>query len=843
MAESAQNYDNEEDSQPEPQPYLSAIPGGGQTSEPRRGHPQSLPGNTGGKSSSPEALAAGEQQRAAPAPDAAGQAEKAKLQQKAPSLYDQDKEPADGKGKGGLERFRKKRPFTLKQKLMGGGIVGAVGGSIAFFLIFMPILRLESYMARINQRAFAVTAHAVEARAGHLLERYMISHTLDLERCNNVITNACRAPIKGGLAGGLFSAWRDVGIEQTLLDRYGWEIKSLNNPDRSAGANRFEIIDRRNGNRLVTLTNGHLQQGSFTGGNRELGRDMRKFLKEETKWNEVMHRRSVRKYLERKHGMKLWCFFACKTRDNVEIKKADAKTRYKYRFVERFVFPFSGKYGFIMNCIISGNAKCTPEDLRKQGIDRQKLSDEDVKNVVAHFEANPNSRLSQYVIENLLHKVMSQQAARSAVGAIPVAGQIYFGLVVIDMFDRMDAYIENNGLSKLDADLKARQYLEFYAGMRSVNDEMKSHAISLDEAGAVMTDFDGAEDSLVSQAYTQPLSTAATIVGKVHAQAAQEAPKKPYVCANGQPIPKGEYVCNEKKLNRSFAVEDWRNNRLVDGLADTLNLYRGAPSAVIRPILNTVDKIATGVLSPILSAGLAVVRQVPGAGAIVSFAEKKGQDLMGAFLGGVFPLPVQLESPGREKYDALEAGADIAAMEFAKGGYNEANEPYGQGAPAISDSQAAALYEDYFQQQAYEYRSSGLLTRLTDMQYPNSFANRAVLSMPTRVSAFPRTIASSFSGLLHGAVGSLWGNAPAYAQQPQLAINAFGVPRHGYPRNDTAFTRNPEELTKEYCEEARKAWEASKKDDEVSGIDTYSVANPCLLELSAIEAAGSLFAQ
>lgn len=734
-----------------------------------------------------------------------------------------------------------KTRFSKRKKLLAGGLVFLTGGGIGLFVIFSPTLRLESYMARINHRAFALAGSAVERRASHLFERYMISHALDLESCGNVITNACRNPITGGLAGGLFSTWRDVRIEQKLLDRFGLEIRSLNNPDRSAGAERFAIIDRYNGNRVVTLTNGDIQAGRFSGGSRTLGRDMRTFLRDETKWYELMHRRSVRKYLARKHNIRSWCFFACKTKDNIELRAADAKTWFKYRFVERFVFPFSGKYGFIMNCIISGGS-CDGKDLRDRDLDRGRLPDVEIDEITEYFKSNPNAQLSQYVLEKLLAKVMSKQAARAAVSSIPIAGQVYFGLVVVDMFDRLDGYVKNDGLSKFAADLNARQYLEYYTGMRSVNDEMKSHVLSLEEVGAVMTEFEDAEHSLVYQSYAN---------GNVYRN---QGGDEPYLCNDGKPIPENEYVCREKKIKgRTFVIEDWRNNRAVDGIIETLNIYDcavnipftdacppgGSPRSYIRPFLDGIDRVVSGVLSPVFSAVFSLAESIPGVGQVLTFVKNKFGELMMAFFTNIFPLPVQLNSPGREKYDGLEAGADVAASEFGKGGYNKSNEPYGLGAPAITNEQSYAIMQDYFDQQQHDYENLGFMDKLTSLDYPQSFASKVVMSAPTQANQYPSLIASSvFSAF--GSFGNLFMNQNAQAES-QLSINAFGVTRYGYPLEHPAITTDPADLTEEYCEQAKQEWEASMTEDKLTGFDEYSVANPCLLELTAIETAGAWF--
>ena len=711
-------------------------------------------------------------------------------------------------------------------------------------------------MTRINQRVFAIAANAVEKRSSHLLERYMVTHAINLEACGNVVRPDCRADYsKHGLAGGLFSTWRDAKIEDRLFERYGIKVESLNNPDRSAGAHRFKVT---NGNGVeVRLTNGDLEAGNFTGGNRELGREFRVMLREETKWYEFMQRRSVRNYLDRKHGMKLWCFFACKTRDNADLKLADAKTRFKYRFVERFVFPFSGKYGTIMNCVISGGANCSNGDkLREKGLDRGKLSDADIEDITKYFSGKPDGKFSQYIVERLLTKVMGQTAARGAVSAIPVVGQIYLGLVFVDMFDRLDEFIENKGLSRMAADLNSRQYLEYYAVMRSANDETKSHVLSLEDVGAIMTDFDGphgAEESLVHKAYDSQRG----------APFPQSDPPGPhtYTCADGNPIPSGELVCAEKKIKgRTFKVEDWRNNKAVDGVVDALNVYDmcigvpvngvcgGArPKTIIHPLLAGIDNIIATLSGPIISGAMATIKAIPGIGSLLSFAENKLKDLAMGFFRSVFPLPIDIDSYGREKRDGLEAGGDVAAAEFGKGGYTPSGEPYGLGAPKLTDSEAGLIMQDYFARQEEDYRSSGFVARLTNREYPYSILNNAIAAIPTNANQLPSRLSSSISSVFANIfnmelLGSFLGRTPVGAQtSPQTGFNAFGITRFGYALDDQSYVRDPGEFTEETCKQIKDTWKSSMAEDEETGFDEYSVANPCLLEQVTIEAAGGWF--
>src|SRR3990167_6027592 len=284
---------------------------------------------------------------------------------------------------GEKDKIKLKGRFSRRQKLIGLG-TGLIGGSIiGFILFFLPALRLEGYLSSINRRVFATAESAVANRMEHLLERYMITHVLNLERCNKIRTIDCRADYsRMGPAGGLFNAWRDAKIEQKLIDKFGLTFETFETPD--PGKPRIIIKSSKTG-KTITLTEGHIAKGQFFGGDREFGREVNRFLRENTHWAAVLQRRSVRKYFVRKHDTKFWCFFACTTRDNIDSKFRDAKTRLKYRLVERTIYPFSPKLGFIMECLINDatgiKGKCTSKELRQRGIDRTILSNDDIESI------------------------------------------------------------------------------------------------------------------------------------------------------------------------------------------------------------------------------------------------------------------------------------------------------------------------------------------------------------------------------------------------------------------------------------------------------------------------------
>lgn len=772
-------------------------------------------------------------------------------------LYKEDAKP---KSRGFVSRW------SARKRVLVGGVLGvSVGSGLLVMVLILPLLRLESYIKRIEQRAFALAIDAVEARSERLFDKYMIRHITNLESCGSRRSVDCKANYaNAGLASGLFNTWRDVKAEEKILDRLGFTIESTDNPNGAAGVHKFTLKDAAG--RKITFTGiddwDRFKSGQFTGGDRVLGREIRKAMRDEFKLREVMQRRSVRKYLQRKHGIRVWCFFACKTRDNIDLKITDVKTRYKLKFVERFIYPMSPKYGFVMNCIMQGG-DCKPSDTQKILLDRSKLTESDIEEIVADFKTEDGNfrsdrKLVTYGIERILTKILNKEMARTAVGAIPVAGQIYLGAWAFDMAYRVDDFVGNNGLSQMAASINSSQYIEFYTGMKTINDEMKSHNLSMEEVGVVMNDFQGAEESKLYQAHygnsgSSPLSLLLGSTTYAQSTDSTSSEKEPYLCEDSQAVDHDDYVCDEKKVARTYLIEDLRTSRVGQGLSDSLfGTYsyclatcRLSVKYVVQSALDTVDAVSE-IAEPVIRVGLAALGLVPGIGQLMATMVDAVTSIFQYLYKTVFPLVLDVDSQSREKYDGLVAGAELVASEYGKGGYTESAESYGLGAPALSDQEVKLILKDYYLAQEADYKNAGIIEKITTLEYPNSFANNLIAAFPSKPNQAPERILSNLASVFSNVsslfmnVFSSWLPAHAATNSPR-DINAFGITRYGYPINDPSFNREPEELTPEFCESVRAERESTKTIDPTTGFEVYTIADPCLLEEAVVEAAGAYF--
>lgn len=775
--------------------------------------------------------------------------------------------------KGGKKGWKKH--ITRRRAVLGGTAGIFLGGGIGMLMVLLPIFRLEGYLSRIDDKVFGYAQGAVEERVGFLLERYITTRVFaSLDTCNKHISKDCaRNYSDAGLATNLFNKWRDARFEAKLFDKYGIQIEKFESVE--SDGSRYRITDRFD--RQIRINDGDITRGKWLTngrgtGSRELGRAIRKNMRNESKWYQVMERRSIRKGLKRKHDLKFWCFLACNQLDELEDKYPKAKTRLKYKMTEQLVYPFSEKVGLYMDCIVSGEAgtgRCSVDSIRERGF--EDLSTSDAEDIINEFKENGgedidvdsgrrgnkgNRRLTERIIEKVATKIFGPVAGRAAATAIPAAGQIYAAIGLVDMWDRVDTALEDGVVNKYVADLNSKMYASHYSAMRSLNDEMKSNKLSLDEIGAVHDQFAGAEESRIYQALNNN-DTATALLGSNKAFAQSEQEDGGYVCADGNPIPSGEYVCDEKKVARPDIANIFETLGTID---DGINTYSqcllapggsdegpipfaecgGRASDVIRPVLDAINW-AAGELG---EAGLAAIRVLPGVDPVISWAENIASTLFDALVRPiferVFPLVIQPDSPGRELFDGLYAGAEVVSMEFAKGGEGDEGE-YGLGAKRISAEEGVAILKQHQEQAEYEHRHSSFYDRYANVSNSRSLMNKVAVSAPSS----PTAMASGLLTSIPRAIGNLFNGFGSWSVSAQsgdtLQESPFGLPKYGYPVNDPSLYIDPAELTTERCEEIKEEWENSKTEDPVTGFEEYSKTNPCLLEQVATEAAVSLF--
>lgn len=763
----------------------------------------------------------------------------------------------------------KQRPKINRKRIASGGAAaGLLAGGMFGLMTVMPNLRLESYMSRINKKAFGIAENAVEARAGHLFRMYLSKKLLSFDdKCGNVVSSKCRGNFsKSGIASSLFEGWSEKNFEGRLFNKLGYKIEYNKKGGDSPFYRLIPIDGKEGGKNPIDLTLTKLSDPDFlnnAGGN-ELGKEFRKLLKQESKMLSVMDRISIRRGLKKKYDIDTWCFLACDKKDNLKKKKVNAKTRFQKAMIKHIVYKFSGKYGIYFDCLTkTSGGTCTYADLNKKGITKvEKETVEELLEKADKFAGEAGDTLSQrlakQITSKIAEKLFGESAGKAASSAVPVVGQVYAALSAVDLADQLYAKLERNELSQMAADLNASQYAQYYTSMRSANDELKSHNLTLEEAGAMMEPFMGAEESLVYQANNPVQNNILThILGGSKAYAATAISSEPYKCADDKPIPEGNLVCEEKKVARKYFIDRWTDNPIFSGTMDALLFnYRagqGADCKVTCPrwyVHGSLSAINWGIdkaSGALLDGALALAGKTPGVNSLITFIQGKMMELMNFIFKLIFPMVISLDSPARELLDGLFAGADVVASEFAKGGYDDSGESYGLGGKALTSTETAAILKEQAEQADYEYNQKKFLAQASDLSRPDSLGTQIVMSTPESLDKIPQTISSNIASLFNGSlinnlVSSLFESRPVYAAVSEATINnPFGVTKYGIPLDDPSLSIDPDELTPEECERFKKERKDSEAPNNITGFPEYSKIDPCLLTQVAAESAGSLF--
>jgi hypothetical protein len=860
MAEPAPIYEPE-DEQPVTRPDLHTIEGGGETSEPRRGH-LSVAGKE--KTKSPEELEDDEKGGGFYKPDQAESEEQGKLG------------AAERQIGGGLKKEENKLIklanyftglSTNKKLLMGGG--GALGIVSIFIFIFLTLLplKINHIVNNLQSRFFASSEQAVSRRTDYLFSAYIKRHVLpSFNNCPGVgssrtITKDCIAPIEGETpAAKLFRGWREARLENKLAENYGIEF------ERKAGGG---FVLRSRGIPDVDI------DPSFTSDGRELGdlgrnefrqrykAALNNALEGETKWKRVMYRIKVGRLLERKYGIRR-CLFACKVTDNFNDWGDNKKNAFQKKMVKRVVIPHTDHAGVALLCILSsGCGDPTPDGedngrrtklekditvlLERTGKEAVTDSVKQIADAVETIEKDGG--FTRYLIKRVVAKAMGDQAADYATGAIPVVGWL-------DRIASLTSALGNVGpnVKRVVFFVNSAAMVNFYSLYRSHADELKNGNIDAALLGSAISSLGDNEQYLgdgdqsirdradqpaeLSPLYSEVMGTSAgqqtslfnIFSPTAYAQANETAgSKKQYTCDNGQPIASDKTICKEESLAA---------NNILTSISD---LFDSGPLQILKQMADKYVDLRNSIIGPILNVIGRLISLVPGADSVIASFSSVIESFLKNVVNYIIPSPISDKNSGARAFNMMAGGANVAGNEYAQ---------YGTGAALISDQQAAQIRYEQENKARSEFANRPLFARMFDSENPYSLVSRVAISLPSETSNLSQ---SSFASLvsnplnkLASALGTMFsGSRAAYAQ---FAEDPFGIPQFGWDINNSVFTENPDIYTPEYCAQINKDWQAGTGQftgtlgqDEDTGSDVHTAPNPCLLEEAAAGSAGGLY--
>lgn len=849
----------EEDEQAVSGPDLRAIEGGGETTEPRRGH-LSVAGKE--KSKSPEELDEAEKSGGLPKPDDASEDEQSRLGETERQIGEGYQ---GGKNKSRSKFMSKFSGWSKRKKLLvgiggGGGITGII---VALMFSILP-LKILHIITNVQSWGFGSSENAVEQRVDNLFDTYMKRHVLKgltgSGACvsTRTIDKNCIAEIPGdSMASRLFRGWREVQFEKGLANNYGIEISK--NPQN----NRFTL--KVPGSPDIDFDETFLSDNTRTisdldarGSRRQLKASLNEALEGESRWKRVFYRIKVGRFAERKYAIRR-CVFVCKVtdaRDQFDSWKDRKKTAAKLQVARRVVLPKNQNLAIALECIFSGECVSDPKpdgpDNERRDATEKKIAKvledngfqiiteqvDDIAKLVQ--EIVDSGSITKYLATKLFGEVFSKYAAK-AERAIPVVGWIITASQVIDTISKAPKQVKRWTFAMNSAAMVGTFVL-----WRAQADEAKNGQADSELLGSMVSALGDTANGKGQTAELSPLygdilgtsSTKTSLLDFISpsAYAQSEVSESPrYTCDDGSPIQSGELVCPEEKLEASGfwgALEDFFNT-------PPFNLIAGAASAITGAIRD-----ATGIFCKIpgvCNIGEILIGLIPGP-LKNAIADLTGP-LMEKLATFLIPSPVSPDMSGARAFNMIAGGADAMGNDYAH---------YGLGGQRLSFQQSADIRNLQESKARERFANQPFFARMFDTDTPYSFTSRVALALPNGYStvgssSFSSLVSNPFAKLIDG-FGSLFGGRRGFAQS---TADPFGIPQFGYPLNaetEQIIKQNPDIYTDEYCAQVNKDWAAGEGQfagtleiDEETGIDIHTRPNPCLLEASAVAAAGGYF--
>jgi hypothetical protein len=787
-------------------------------------------------------------------------------------FYNPGKDKKQSRARGFFRRHKKKIGI-------GGGIMfGVVGGGLAVIMLLLP-LKVEHMVNNLESRFFSGAQDAVQEEASNMFKEYLISRVLPgYDSCGSTIKAGCTARKFGqGPVANLYRSWADARLEGKLWDNgkgVKIEYKTLSQTWRVYGpgiSKSGEDIGR----------DGRGLDRTFDR-NSEFKGYMRQYMRDETKWYQMLLRFEVDRGLTGgKFSNSRYCVVFCFLTDPFTDKLEQQRLASKIYLTNRVILPRNEALGVALLCLINN---CGPDDnhssedsyngspesdydqdthaaLERYAADNlsRKLSGELLDKTVKNYDDIAEVGFQKYLITKALTPIIGNAAAGTASDLIPIAGWINLGSQVIRAGNGADAslkkfnYVVNGTVAAVS----------LYALYRSQADEGHTGHETATEVGSFAQSLSAGNhgeptDPIVggtAGAEQAPLY-GYLIEGKSASAATADNHKSSYKCNNGSTIGNGSLVCPEETLAGGNAitggVHDFLNSCPVPVAAASVPLLCPKGLVEFANLWHSTFGVAFDAAGAVAGKALQVagaVCGVPVVGSLnpVCVLKDKAEDLIATILEGVvkwvIPAPFSTNMSGARTFDMMSAGADVLGNETAHTAL---------GGQKLTPAQSAAIVNRQQQYAREEFVKQPLFARMfnTDSQY--SLVSKVAMDMPLGGS---RAVAqSSMASLLNpfNALGRSFGSI--FSTRADAAVGAepdpFGVPQYGYP--DGTIPKDPEAYWESHCSDNAafayqkdNSWNESASGegnaDPANGMPLNKTTNPCLLIKASIGAAGGLF--
>lgn len=884
-------YDDGQDGEPVTGPNLHALEGGGDSSEPARGHLAPADNSPSGEASQPETRSG---LRGLEGGGEASEPKRGHLS----DASDTDKSGGNG-GLGAIAGGLGINPASFtpmgfvkglfkgrgRKAAAGGGLgLGVIGLIIGALLIMIP-LKIEHIVQNLEKHFFSSANQAVGDETDTMMKNWIkgpLATALRGGSCTKsgktFISKDCKLNISGNSSNpvvNLYTAWSQAKLENDLADNYGIEIVY----DKSGPGTYYLKAPGISGEEKIGDASGigsdfdKVDRGTI----RQAFKDAEKGM---TLWDKMMFRYKVGRLLEEKYGIKR-CIVYCGTQDALADKSNDKKYASKMFLVERVITPMNASVGAAVDCLLNGSCDtqqsgsseaCTQSSCAElaggpeSGAEVE--SEQEIGKVSATFGEETGSSLvktvsdmkdaggpTKYLLSKVLEKLGLQQFSDFAGGLVTWIPKLAQAITVVSKLGpdvKKLNYIVNSSAA-VSLFMMYRTYAdEIHTGHADIT-EVGSFNSSLGPGDQCATELEGnctqqlggtatAEaapmystlmDGTSSTATTSPAATSvlnSILPAKAFADTTSSGSSSSYLCNDGKTVPSGQQVCDEEQLGRG--------NGALSALSSTFNNTPG---------LNYVTdaaKFLNGILSGPASLLGDVIGKVMGLLGISTpqFITNAVQPLITALATQVVNHPIGPDMSGGRTFDMMAAGADVSGNGYAHTGL---------GGQAMTPTQTAMIENQQENQAQQDFAKQPLFARLFNTNSQYSLVSKVAMDLPF---GFPGSMTTSFAGIFENPFGNLANSFAAIFSGKVSAANpatqdAFDVTQYGYPNG---VPSDPEAYWNQYCTDdpttayqKDNSWntEASNTTDPNTGMPENNTTNPCLLIKATVGSAGGAFDQ
>lgn len=788
---------------------------------------------------------------------------------------------------------RVKRMFQGKNKkraAIGLGIGSATaGGIIVAFLALIP-LRIESFVQNIENTFDSTSTNAISKETDNLFDKYITKKVLPNLNgaCHSTVDRGCKMALKSTGSdpiSQMYNAWREDRLEQKLATNYNLAFAKKGNTyfvNTSAGS--YSI-----GDHPTSIFDMH---GTITTSSRMNFRvAINESLQNETLWKRVYFRFRFGKFISNKYA-DIRCIVTCRLGDKITDNIAEKKLAAKAYIVSRVIEPASETYSLIIQCVFAGGCNTNLGNALPGDPERESPAQQQIQQKLEAYaaklaeetgaftqqelldalvrEANEASKVGfkQYFAKKIAEQIASTiggdeagiAAGEAAEKAVPIIGWTFAAAKLVNTASQIGPLIRYMGYAA-----NAAAAVQLYEAYSTVASEMKSGNTDATELGsftsALSTNLDGSntdqsdatQTPLYQQLYGNNSPNTASLVSsvlpsdKVFADSSSPSSSNNtgYLCNDGKPVPTGQLVCPEEKLDSG--------NHTANEISSIANSIPVLPQ--IGWLINKVGNVVGGAIGTVFQ-GLCYSIGLPECPIVEGAVGNALGNLVSTLTNQLIVSPFSDHQSGGRTGDMMIAGGDVA---FNSSCQEEL------GCAKLSNQQVADIRSQQTTEQKTEFDNQSVFARMFSTSSPYSFVSRLAMVMPTSLQGLGSNFSSFLSNPL-GDLGNLFADAfsgsRAFAATP-AASDPFGIPQNGYP--DSQIPADPPTYWNNNCvngpmakydsstgELDISAWlnndpsteqngQPNTEQDPNTGQQINLKTNPCLLIQATVEADGGMF--